>query len=145
MARPLGTSAQTMRTAPLLLIDPETEEGVTGRAYLFCYLRMVPGMVARMLADVEDALSGERVAPVDLSARLLRRYRLLGDRGIVRMALAGIDVACWDALSLAAGLPLASYRGWRPRPIQAYNSNGLGLVPLEQAAEDRRWNKASGR
>jgi mandelate racemase len=106
MARPLGTSAQTMRTAPLLLIDLETEEGVTGRAYLFCYLRMVPGMVARMLADVEDALSGERVAPVDLSARLLRRYRLLGDRGIVRMALAGIDVACWDALSPAAGLPL---------------------------------------
>ena len=39
MARPLGTSAQTMRTAPLLLIDLETEEGITGHAYLFCYTR----------------------------------------------------------------------------------------------------------
>jgi hypothetical protein len=30
MARPLGTSAQTMRTAPILLIDLETEEGISG-------------------------------------------------------------------------------------------------------------------
>src|ERR1700689_2432663 len=42
MARPLGTSAQTMRTAPLLLIDLETEEGITGHAYLFCYTQMAP-------------------------------------------------------------------------------------------------------
>src|SRR5271154_4873193 len=44
MARPLGTSAQTMRTAPLLLIDLETEEGITGHAYLFWYTRMAPGV-----------------------------------------------------------------------------------------------------
>jgi mandelate racemase len=43
MARPLGTSAQVMRTAPLLLIDLDTEEGVTGHAYLFCYTPMAPG------------------------------------------------------------------------------------------------------
>ena len=39
MARPLGT----MRSAPILLIDLETEEGITGHAYLFCYTRMAPG------------------------------------------------------------------------------------------------------
>ena len=43
MARPLGTSAQTIRSAPLLLIDLETEEDITGRAYLFCYLRWLQG------------------------------------------------------------------------------------------------------
>jgi mandelate racemase len=136
MARPLGTSAQTMRTAPLLLIDLETEEGVTGHAYLFCYLRMAPGPIATVLADIEDALRGERLAPIDFSTRLLQRYRLLGAQGMVRMALAGFDTACWDALSLAAGLPLASYMGSRPRPIPAYNSNGLGLMPPEAAADE---------
>ena len=35
----LGTSRGAFRQAPLLLIDLETEQGVTGRAYLFCYLR----------------------------------------------------------------------------------------------------------
>ena len=136
MARPLGTSAQTMRTAPLLLIDVETEEGITGHAYLFCYTGMAPGLIATVLADIEDAVRGERLAPVDFSIRLWQHYRLLGAQGVVRMALAGFDVACWDALSLAAGLPLASYIGSQPRPIQAYNSNGLGLMPPEQAADE---------
>jgi mandelate racemase len=39
MAIPLGTSAATIRAAPLLLIDVETEEGVIGQTYLFCYRR----------------------------------------------------------------------------------------------------------
>ena len=38
MSFPLGTSAATLRSAPLLLIDLETEEGITGHAYLFCYV-----------------------------------------------------------------------------------------------------------
>jgi mandelate racemase len=60
MARPLGTSAQTMRTAPILLIDLDTEEGITGHANLFCYTRMAPALVATVLADIQDAVRGER-------------------------------------------------------------------------------------
>jgi hypothetical protein len=82
MARPLGTSAQTMRTAPLLLIDLETEEGITGRAYLFCYTRMAPWPIAAMLADIQDAVRGECLAPVDLSTRLQQHYRLLGHKAL---------------------------------------------------------------
>ena len=51
MARPSGTSAQTMRTAPLLLIDLETEEGITGHAYLFCYTRLAGCIAFRRLDD----------------------------------------------------------------------------------------------
>jgi hypothetical protein len=39
MARPLGTSARTMRTAPFLLIDLETHEGITGSRTSFATLR----------------------------------------------------------------------------------------------------------
>ena len=48
MARPLGTSSQTIRSAPLLLIDLETEEGVTGRSYLFCYIKATAAPIAHM-------------------------------------------------------------------------------------------------
>jgi mandelate racemase len=41
MTYALGTSRARITSAPLLLIDLLTEEGVTGRAYLFCYLRAV--------------------------------------------------------------------------------------------------------
>src|SRR5262249_34544389 len=46
---------------------------------------------------------------------------------IVRMAMSAVDVAAWDALALAAGLPLVRLLGAEPRPIAAYNSCGLGL------------------
>ncbi len=35
----LGTSAAVLRQVPLVLVDVETEEGVTGRGYLFAYVR----------------------------------------------------------------------------------------------------------
>ena len=136
MARPLGTSAQTIRTAPLLLIDLETEEGVTGRSYLFCYTRIAAAPIASVLKDALDAVKGDRVAPLEIATKLAQRYRLLGVQGFVRMALAGLDVACWDALSVAAGLPLVSYLGGVPCPIPAYNSNGLGLMAPEQVADE---------
>ena len=55
------------------------------------------------------------------------RFALIGVQGIVRMALAGFDVACWDALAIAAGKPLCGLLGAEPKPIPAYNSCGLGL------------------
>ena len=124
----LGTSQGAVRQAPLLLIDLETEEGITGRAYLFCYLRAAAPAIVSLLGEVERVVKGETVAPADLWAKLARRFTLIGVQGIVRMALAGFDVACWDAVAVAAKLPLARMLGAEPRPIPAYNSCGLGLM-----------------
>ncbi|MGB5080915.1 MAG: enolase C-terminal domain-like protein [Burkholderiales bacterium] len=136
MKLPLGTSAGTIRSAPLLLIDLQTEEGVTGRAYLFCYLPAAAPAIAAILGEVERTVKGERVAPTDLWERLSRRFRLIGVQGIVRMALSGFDVACWDALAVAAEKPLVEFLGGSPRPVVAYNSNGLGLMAPEAAADE---------
>ena len=136
MKLPLGTSAGTIRSAPLLLIDLETEEGVTGRSYLFCYLSAVAPAIATVLGEVERSVKGERVAPADLWEKLARRFKLIGVQGIVRMAMSGFDVACWDALALAAGKPLVALLGGERRPIPAYNSNGLGLMAPEAAADE---------
>ena len=132
----LGTSRGALAMAPLLLIDLETEEGVTGRAYIWCYLREAMPAIASILKAVEETAKGERVAPVDLWAKLAGRFALIGVQGIVRMAMAGFDVACWDALAVAAGLPLASFLGDRPRPIPAYNGCGLGLMDKAALADE---------
>jgi len=144
MKLPLGTSAGTIRSAPLLLIDLETEEGVTGRSYLFCYLSTVAPAIATVLGEVERNVKGERVAPADLWGKLARRFKLIGVQGIVRMAMAGFDVACWDALALAAGKPLVALLGGVPRSIPAYNSNGLGLMAPEAAADEAEKLLAKG-
>jgi mandelate racemase len=136
MKLPLGTSAGTIRSAPLLLVDLETEEGVTGRSWLFCYFPAAASAIAAVLGEIERSVKGEHVAPADLWEKLARRFRLIGVQGIVRMAMAAFDVACWDALAIAAGKPLVALLGGEPRPIPAYNSNGLGLMAPEAAADE---------
>jgi len=47
---------------------------------------------------------------------------------VVLFAMAGIDMAAWDALGQALGQPLVRLLGGVPRPIPAYNSKGLGIM-----------------
>ncbi len=136
MARPLGTSAQTVHTAPLLLIDLETEQGITGRAYLFCYLPLGARLIAPVFEEILGIIKGDAVAPAAIAAKLSRRLRLIGAAGVISQALAGLDIACWDALAVAAGVPLVTFLGGVQRAIPAYNSNGLGLMPPAAAADE---------
>jgi len=136
MTYALGTSQARITKAPLLLIDLETEEGVTGRAYLFCYLRAAAPAMAAMLDQLGRMVEGDRVVPAALWGKLAQRFMLMGVQGVVRMAMAGLDVAAWDALALAAGVPLATFLGGKPQPILAYNSCGLGLMTPEGVADE---------
>jgi mandelate racemase len=136
MKLPLGTSAGTLRSAPLLLVDLETEEGVTGHSYLFCYLPAAAPAISALLQEIERAVKGERVSPAEHWGKLARRFKLIGVQGIVRMAMSAFDVAGWDALALAAGKPLAAFLGGALRRIRTYNSNGLGLMAPEAAADE---------
>ena len=132
----LGTSAQTVRAAPLLLIDLETEQGITGRAYLFCFMPVGAALVARVLDEALVAIKGQAVEPDKIAAALARHFRLLATSGVVGLALSAIDVACWDAMAIAAGKLLAEFLGGKREAISAYNSNGLGLMPAEKLADE---------
>jgi mandelate racemase len=144
MTYALGTSAAKITTAALVLLDLETAEGVTGRAYLFCFARDLVPVVLRMVETAAAVVAGDKVAPVDLWDKLARRFKLIGVTGVVRMALSAIDAAAWDALAIAAGQPLARFLGASPRPIPAYNSCGLGLMAPEAVADEAEQLLAGG-
>jgi mandelate racemase len=136
MTVPLATSRGTISEAAFLLIDVETEEGITGRSYLFCYVRDAAFTVPKFLDVILQTTKGDRVAPVDLWGKLQRRFTLIGVQGIVRMAMSGFDMACWDALAQSAGLPLANLLGAQTKRVPAYNSCGLSLMPLKALADE---------
>jgi mandelate racemase len=52
------------------------------------------------------------------------------------MAMAGIDMAAWDAVAGATARPLVRALGGAPRALRAYNSNGLGLLGADAAARE---------
>ena len=136
MKRPLGTSAAAVPSAPLLLVDLQTEEGVIGRSYLFCYLRAAAPGIAAMLGEIERLTKGARIEPAKLWSTLARRFTLIGVQGVVRMAMSAFDIACWDALAAGEGEPLATMLGGAPKPVRAYNSSGLGLQHSPESAAD---------
>jgi mandelate racemase len=142
--RPLVTSAMSVAEVPLVLIDLQTEEGVTGRAYLFCYLESAGHAAIALTHDVSAVLAGTVASPAAVRRALEARFKLLGTRGLVSAVLAGVDVACWDALAIAAGLPLARMLGATMLPTAAYNSNGLGLLEPRAAADEAQELVAEG-
>ena len=132
----LGTSAATVKAAPLLLVDLLTDEGVVGRSYVFAYRRSGAQAIATLLEEAVELVRGDAVAPLAIAAKLQRRFALIGVTGVARMALSALDMALWDALAVAAGVPLACLLGGTPRPVRAYNSSGLGLMAPQAAADE---------
>jgi mandelate racemase len=100
--------------------------------------------IASILAEIEERTKGERVAPAELWAKLGERFALIGVQGIVRMAMAGFDVACWDALAVAANVPLVRLLGGAPQRVPAYNSCGLGLMEKRALADEAEMLLARG-
>jgi mandelate racemase len=136
MRRPLRTSGGTITTAPMVLIDLETEEGVQGRSYVFAYADLGARALRQVLAGIAEMVRGDAVAPVAIARKLQGRFTLIGREGLPTLAISGLDVALWDALARAAGLPLARLLGGEVHPVPAYNSNALGLDPPERLADE---------
>jgi len=129
--RPLQTASGTVSAAALLLLDLETDGGIVGRSYLFSPGKPHLPAIAKLVEAMAEMLKGDAVAPFDIEKKLRARYALLGVHNIVLFAMSGIDMAAWDALGQALGQPLARLLGATPRPIPAYNSNGLGILPIK--------------
>jgi mandelate racemase len=144
IARPVVTRVVTIDQVPLLLIDVHTDEGVTGSTYLFGYFRRGNAYLATVLQDIGEMTTGDALAPLQLHAKVRKALTLMGHQGIAAMANAGFDMACWDALAKAAGVPLAVMLGGTVQPIKAYNSNGLGLIEPSAAAEEAQELVAQG-
>jgi mandelate racemase len=140
----LGTSAAIVKTVPLLLVDLLNENGVTGRAYTFCYRPSGAVAMSSHLFEAVDLLKGTDSTPFDVAQTLSRQFALLGVTGAVRMALSLLDMAMWDAIAQMQRVPLSSLLGSSPKPLHAYDSRGLGLMEPDRLAEEVQALLASG-
>jgi mandelate racemase len=139
---PVRTASGHVLQAPLVLIDLATDAGAVGRAYLFGYQTFTLKALRDLVSELGAMIRGDELAPVEIDRKLRARMTLLGTRGLQGLALAGIDMAAWDALAVAAGVPLATLLGGQPRPIGAYNS--LGMIPPGEAADAAAKTAAAG-
>jgi mandelate racemase len=132
----LGTSAAIVKAVPLLLVGLLNEDGVTGRAYTFCYRRSGAVAISSHLFEAVELLKGRDCTPFDATQSLSRQFALLGVTGAVRMALSLLDMAMWDAIAQKQRVPLSSLLGSSPKPLRAYDSRGLGLMEPDRLAQE---------
>ena len=125
LERPIRTAVGTIPSAPLVLVDVGTAEGITGSAYLFAYTPVALAPLARLVEDIGKEICGRPVVPIERMRDFDRRFRLIGWQGLIGMAVAGLDMAFWDALGKAADRPVAALLGGEPKPLTAYDSYGV--------------------
>jgi mandelate racemase len=145
LKRPVVARIATFADWPLILIDLYTEEGVTGRSYLEPYLRKSMRYLIPALHDLGEMLKGHRLAPIEIYEAARKSLHFVGSEGMSMVAVAGLEMAAWDALAKAAGVPLCVLLGGSIGPVPAYNSNGLWLTsPAEVASEAAELREEGG-
>jgi mandelate racemase len=142
--RPPVSASGAIPKAALVLFDLETDEGVTGRSYVFGFAPWTLSSIVGCAHGLFEMIKGDPLAPFDLEAKLRRQLTLLDPNGLVGLALAGLDMAAWDALAQARGVPLVSLLGGAPRAIPAYNSTGLWIQPVDTLADEAEALLAEG-
>jgi len=128
------TASGTIEAAPLVVLDVMTNAGIVGSSYVFTYTPIALKPVASLVGDMEQLLNGKSLEPSVLSSFLATKFRLLGNQGLVGIAISAIDMALWDALAKFAKLPLSTLLGAAPKPLQVYDSIGQ-MEPDETSRE----------
>jgi len=136
LKRPIVARIATITDWPLILIDLTTEEGIVGRSYLEPYLVKAMRYLIPALHDLGGMLKGRRVSPFELYDAARRSLHFVGYEGLATIAVSGLDMAAWDALAKAAGLPLCVLLGGSIGTVKSYNSNGLWLREPEAVAAE---------
>lgn len=134
LALPHKTASGTLEAAPLVLIDISRNDGVTGSAYLFSYTPVALEPLALLTKNLINGLVGESSDPATVNALLDQRARLLGNQGLLAMAISGIDMALWDADAKRAEKPLCKLLGQGCKPVRVYDS--LGQMPPAETARE---------
>jgi len=136
LKRPVVARIATITDWPLILIDLTTEEGVVGRSYLEPYTVKTMRYLIPALHDFGEMLKGRKVTPIELYDVARKSLHFVGYQGLSMIAVSGFDMAAWDALAKAAGMPLCVLLGGSVGPVKSYNSNGLWLQKPEVVAAE---------
>lgn len=144
LERPIVARITTITEWPVILVDLHTDQGVTGCAYLEPYTPRAMKYLVAALEDLGRVLAGRPLAPVELFGLGRKSLHFVGYQGMSMIAVAGLDMAAWDALAKAAGAPLCVLLGGTVGAVPAYNSNGLWLKEPEAVAEEAVALRAEG-
>ena len=121
LKRPVVARIATITEWPLILIDLCTEEGLVGRSYLEPYTTRTMKYLVPAIHDFGEMLKGRKLAPLELYDLARKSLHFVGYQGQSMIAVSGLDMAAWDVLAKAAGMPLCVLLGGSVGPGTAHS------------------------
>lgn len=144
VATPVRTSFGVMHDRPMMLVEAEDADGMSGWGEVWCNFPAVGAEHrARLVSSVFAPLveGAEPGSPPETFERLTRATAVLaiqsGEPGPIAQCIAGIDIALWDLASRRANAPLWRFLGGGDPRIGVYAS-GLNPDGPERLAAQRR-------
>lgn len=141
LRRELATRIGTFNKGPFLAIDLELKGGGTARVLGFTFSRIGLTVVPPILEALTAFAKGRSLTLRDLPSfhdACAHHLQLLGLEGVTQLGRSMFDMALYDAIARAEGVPLYKLLGGHADPVQTYNSTGLGLLSPEAAAAEAR-------
>lgn len=126
LRRPLEFSTRRVLAREYTLVRIRTTEGMEGTGYCYCGNR-AGQLVTQFVRDLfrEHLLDADPLALETLWTTMFRDSVLLGRRGAGLRAISAIDLALWDVIGKATGLPLHRLLGGpKGDRIPCYASGG---------------------
>jgi L-alanine-DL-glutamate epimerase-like enolase superfamily enzyme len=129
LERPIVSRIRISETMTLLLVDLETDEGLTGQTYLVTFGQDWGRAVIELLRGLEAQVRGmDPRETTPLYRKTWQVSSMAGRRGLAVFAISAIDTAAWDVAAKALGVPLWQMLGGSAAPVETYASEGLWLT-----------------
>ncbi len=127
LRRPIVASLGTFEKWPFMLIEITCSDGTIGKGYIGPYLINHTPAITLTMKELFKNFQDRELTPYQFYNEGMNHLSLLGRSGIALYALAGLDIAFWDASAKISNQPLCVHLGGSLNKVRAYNSSGLWM------------------
>ena len=141
LEKPIATAIHQLKSVGYVLLELETDQGLVGESCVLTLNAVRLKALHEMLLGFAHQVEGrDPYFVAEIWQNIWNEMNSIGHKGFSIAALTAIDVACWDLLGKAAGLPLHKVFGACREQVKTYASGGLWLSQsidslLNEAAE----------
>jgi L-alanine-DL-glutamate epimerase-like enolase superfamily enzyme len=126
MEVPMADAIHYMPERPTLLVQVHTDEGITGLGEAAAYGGFLESTEALVVGELKRTILGQDPFRVEKLWQMMAvRAQQRGRRGMLMMAISGIDIALWDVIGQATRTPLYRLLGGYRDTLPVYASAGF--------------------
>ena len=128
LEKPIATAIHQLKSVGYVLLELETDQGLVGESCVLTLNAARLKALHEMLLGFAHQVEGrDPYFVAEIWQDIWNEMNSIGHKGFSIAALTAIDVACWDLLGKAAGLPLHKVFGACREQVKTYASGGLWI------------------